>query len=130
MDPLQAILENSKTIAIVGISSNPAKPSYEVAEYLQRSGYKIIPVNPNEIQVLGEKAYPDLATIPEPVDIVDIFRSPEHVLAIVAQAIQKKAKVVWMQPGAENYEAAEMATAAGLQAVVGMCMRTRHRRTY
>ncbi len=127
MDPIQSILEESKTIAVVGLSGNPSKPSYEIARYLQDHGYRIIPVNPNEDQVLGEKAYPDVLSVPEPVDVVDVFRSPEAVPEIVDQAIQKKAKVVWMQPGAENYDAADTAEAAGLKAVVGMCMRVQHR---
>ena len=110
MDPIQEILESSKTIAVVGLSGNPARPSHGVAEYLQRHGYKIIPVNPNENQVLDMKAYPDLLAVPE----------------IVQQAIQKKAKIVWMQPGAENYAAADVAQASGLKTVVGMCMRTEH----
>ncbi len=126
MDPIQEILQQSKTIAVVGLSSNPARPSYEVAEYLKRAGYKIIPVNPNEKEILGEKAYPDLLSIPEPIDVVDIFRKPEAVPAIVREAIQKKAKVVWMQPGAENYDAADAAQAAGLETVVGMCRRAEH----
>jgi len=84
-------------------------------------------VNPNEQEVLGEKAYPDLLSIPGPVEIVDVFRRPETVPEVVAQAIQKKAKVVWMQPGAENYEAADAAEAAGLKTVVGMCMRAEFR---
>lgn len=127
MDPIQEILEQSKTIAVVGLSDNPSKASYEIAEYLQNQGYKIIPINPNISEVLGEKAYPDLLSVPEPVDIVDIFRNPDAVPEIVRQAIQIKAKVVWMQPGAENYDAADMAEAAGLKAIVGMCMRVKHR---
>ncbi|MCX7840691.1 MAG: CoA-binding protein, partial [Anaerolineae bacterium] len=105
MDPIAQVLNESKTIAVVGLSSNPQKPSYEVAQYLQERGYKIIPVNPNLTEVLGEKAYPDVLSIPEPVDVVDIFRPPEAVPEIVEQAIAKKAKVVWMQPGAENLQA-------------------------
>ena len=89
MDPIQEILQESKTIAVVGLSSNPARPSHDVAEYLQRAGYKIIPVNPNEVQVLGEKAYPDLLSVPGPVDIVDIFRNPRAVPEVVRQAIAK-----------------------------------------
>lgn len=127
MDPILEILEKSKTVAVVGLSDNPAKPSYQIAEYLQNQGYEIIPVNPNVSEVLGEKAYPDLLSIPVSVDIVDIFRNPEAVPEIVRQAIQIKAKVVWMQPGAENYDAAEAAEAAGLKTVVGMCMRVMHR---
>jgi uncharacterized protein len=127
MDPVQAVLESSKIIAVVGLSSKPARPSYDVAEYLQKQGYRIIPVNPNESQVLGERAYPDLLSVPEPIDVVDVFRNPAALPDIVDQAIQKKAKVVWMQPGAENYDAAETAEAAGLKTVVGMCMRVQHR---
>jgi uncharacterized protein len=126
VDPIQEILQQSKTIAVVGLSSNPARPSHDVAEYLQRAGYKIIPVNPNENQVLGEKAYPDLLSVPEPIDIVDIFRNPRAVPEVIRQAIAIKARAVWMQPGAENYDAAELAQAAGLKAVVGMCLRVEH----
>ncbi len=127
MDPIREILEQSKTIAVVGLSSKPTRPSYQVAEYLQRQGYRIIPVNPNESEVLGEKAYPDLLSVPEAIDIVDVFRNPDAVPQVVGQAVQKKAKVVWMQPGAENYDAADLAEAAGLKTVVGMCMRVMHR---
>jgi predicted CoA-binding protein len=127
MDPISKILSQSKTIAVVGLSSNPARPSNEIARYLQQNGYRIIPVNPYETEVLGEKAYPDLAAIPEQVDIVNIFRRPEYVPDIVQQAIAKGVKVVWMQPGTENYDAADAAEAAGIQTVVGMCMRVQHR---
>lgn len=127
MDPIQEILEQTKTVAVVGLSSNSTRPSYQVAEYLQRQGYKIIPVNPNETEVLGEKAYPDLLSVPEPIDIVDVFRNPGAVPQVVREAIQRKAKVIWMQPGAENYDAADLAEAAGLKTVVGMCMRVMHR---
>jgi predicted CoA-binding protein len=127
MDPIAQVLNESKTIAVVGLSSNPQKPSYEVAQYLQERGYKIIPVNPNLTEALGEKAYPDVLSIPEPVDVVDIFRPPEAVPEIVEQAIAKKAKVVWMQPGAENLQAAERALQAGLQVIVGVCMMREHR---
>lgn len=128
MDPIAQALNESKTIAVVGLSSNPQKPSYEVAQYLQARGYKIIPVNPNLTEALGEKAYPDVLSIPEPVDVVDIFRPPEAVPAIVEHAIAKQAKVVWMQPGAENLQAAERAMQAGLQVIVGVCMMREHRR--
>lgn len=127
MDPLEKILRQAKTIAVVGLSNNTDRPAYDVARYLQRSGYRIIPVNPNEIQVLGEQAYPDLLSIPHPIDIVDIFRRPEYVPEIVRQAIARNARVVWMQPGAENYDAAEQAEAAGLVAIVGMCLRVQHK---
>jgi predicted CoA-binding protein len=127
MDPIQEILANSKTIAVVGLSSKPHRDSNSVAKYLKRNGYKIIPVNPNETEIFGEKAYPDLLAVPEPIDVVQIFRRPEFVPEVVQQAIQKKAKVVWMQPGTENYDAADAAEAAGIKTVVGMCMRVEHR---
>ncbi|MCC7161842.1 MAG: CoA-binding protein [Anaerolineae bacterium] len=128
MDPIVKILQESKNIAVVGLSSNPRRPSYEVASYLQANGYRIIPVNPKETEVLGEKAYPDLTSVPTPVDVVDIFRRPEFVPEIVRQAIAKGVKVVWMQPGAENYDAADTAQTAGIQTVVGMCLRVQHHR--
>ena len=127
MDPISKILNQAETIAIVGLSNNPARPSYQVAEYLQRSGYRIIPINPNEQEVLGERAYPDLLSVPGTIDIVDIFRRPEYVPEIVQQAIVKGVQVVWMQPGAENYDAADLAEAAGLKTVVGMCLRVQHK---
>jgi predicted CoA-binding protein len=129
MDPVKKLLDQARTIAVVGLSSNPARPSYDVAKYLQERGYRIIPVNPNVDQVLGEKAYPDLLAVPDAVDIVQIFRRPEFVPEIVRQAIAKNARAVWMQPGTENYDAADAAQAAGLQVVVGMCMRVQHRQT-
>lgn len=127
MDPIQKILEDSETIAIVGLSNNTTRPAYGVARYLQQNGYRIIPVNPRENEVLGEKAYPDLLSVPQQVDIVDIFRKPEYVKEIVRQAIGKNAKVVWMQPGTEDYDAAEIAEAAGIRAIVGMCLRVQHK---
>lgn len=127
MDPIQEILEQSKTVAVVGLSGKPTRPSYQVAEYLQENGYKIIPVNPNESQILGEPCYPDLLSVPDQVDVVQVFRTPAAVPELVEQAIKKKAKVIWMQPGAENYDAADQAESAGLKAVVGMCMRVQHK---
>lgn len=127
MDPIAKVLSENKTIAVVGLSANPTKPSYEVAQYLQERGYKIIPVNPMLTEALGEKAYPDVTSIPGAVDVVDIFRAPEAVPEIVEQAIAKKAKVVWMQPGAENLQAAERAMQAGLEVIVGVCMKREHK---
>ncbi|MBM3128421.1 MAG: CoA-binding protein [Chloroflexi bacterium] len=127
MDPIAKVLSEYKTIAVVGLSSNPSKPSYEVAQYLQERGYKIIPVNPMLTEVLGEKAYPDVTSIPGAVDVVDIFRAPDAAPEIVEQAIAKKAKVVWMQPGAENLQAAERAMQAGLEVIVGVCMKREHK---
>ena len=128
MDPIAKVLSESETIAIVGLSSNRSKPSYDVAEYLQEQGFKIIPVNPTLSEALGEKAYPDVLSIPGSVDVVDIFRNPDAVPEIVEQAIAKKAKVVWMQPGAENVQAAERAMEAGLEVIMGVCMKKTHRR--
>lgn len=126
MNLMQQICRECKTIAVVGISNNPARPSYEVAKYLREQGFKIIPVNPTLMELFGEKAYPDLASIPGAVDVVDIFRNPDAVPEIVEQAIAKKAKVVWMQPGAENLQAYDRAAQAGLQVVMGVCMKKEH----
>jgi uncharacterized protein len=127
VDPIAKVLSESKTVAVVGLSANPAKPSYDVAKYLQEQGFKIIPVNPTLTEAFGEKAYPDVLSIPGLVDIVDIFRNPDAVPEIVEQAIAKKVKVVWMQPGAENMQAAERALQAGLEVIMGVCMMREHR---
>jgi uncharacterized protein len=127
-DPILDILKKYKTIAVVGLSSNPARPSYEVSEYLQSAGYRIIPVNPNETEVLGEKSYGRLEDVPEKVEIVDIFRRNEDVPPVVDSAIRVGAKVVWMQLGIENAEAAEKARAAGLMVVEDACLLVEHRR--
>jgi predicted CoA-binding protein len=113
-DPILEILKNYKTIAVVGLSSNRAKPSHGVAEYMQSAGYRIIPVNPNEKEVLGEKSYARLEDVPEKIEIVDIFRRAKEVLPAVESAIRVGARVAWMQLGIENAEAAEKARAAGL----------------
>jgi predicted CoA-binding protein len=127
MDPIEKIYKESKTIAVVGASDNPKRPSYDVAKYLQGQGFKIIPVNPTLKELFGEKSYPDLLAIPGSVDVVDVFRNPDAVPAIVEQAIAKQAKVVWMQPGAENMQAAERAMEAGLEVIMGVCMMREHR---
>jgi predicted CoA-binding protein len=127
MDPIERIYKESKTIAVVGASDNPKRPSHDVARYLQAQGFKIIPVNPALTELFGEKSYPDLLSIPEQVDVVDIFRNPEAVPEIVEQAIAKKVQVVWMQPGAENMQAAERAMEAGLEVIMGVCMMREHR---
>jgi len=121
------ILKTARTIAVVGLSSNPEKDSYPIAEYLQKQGYRIIPVNPTATEILGEKVYPDLLSITEPVDVVQVFRPPEAVPPIVQQAIQIKAKVVWLQSGITHAEAAEAGRAAGLEVVEDRCMRVDHR---
>ncbi len=127
---IREILENSKTIAVVGLSPNPERDSYEVARYLQEMGYRIIPVNPKADEILGEKVYPDLASIPESIDIVDIFRRSEHVPPIVDKAITVGAKTVWMQIGVINEEAAGKATAAGLSVVMDRCTMREHKRLF
>ena len=125
---LKDILLSAKTVASVGLSSNRAKESYGIAEYLKGQGYHIIPVNPTTGEVLGEKAYPDLESVPEKIDVVQVFRKPEDVPPVVDSAIKVGAKVVWMQEGIVNEEAAEKARAAGLQVVMDACMRVTHRR--
>ena len=125
-DEIKEILTSYKTIAIVGISNKPDRDSYIVAEYLLNQGYKIIPVNPNIDTVLGLKAYPDLISIPEDIEIVDIFRRPEFVDEVVDQAIEKGAKVVWMQLGVINESAAEKARKAGLKVVMNKCIKVEH----
>lgn len=125
-DEIKEILTKYNTIAIVGISNKPDRDSYIVAEYLLNHGYKIIPVNPNIDSIFGLKAYPDLLSIPDEIDIVDIFRRPEFVDEVVEQAIQKKAKVVWMQLGVVNERAAKIAQDAGLKVVMNKCIKVEH----
>jgi predicted CoA-binding protein len=117
-----------RTIAVVGLSGKRYRPSYGVAEYMQRAGYRIIPVNPHEREVLGERCYPDLDSIPGPVDVVDIFRRSECVPEIVDAAIRKGAKVIWMQEGVVNEEAARRAEAAGMTVVMDRCILKDHGR--
>jgi uncharacterized protein len=122
------LLKTSRTIAVVGLSSKRFRPSHGVAEYMQRNGYRIIPVNPFEQTVLGEKCYPDLQSIPEPVDIVDIFRRAEFVPEVVEAAITIGARAIWMQEGVVHEEAAARARAAGLEVVMDRCILKDHRR--
>jgi predicted CoA-binding protein len=117
----QEILRTYRTFAIVGLSPKPDRPSNDVASFLKRQGYRIVPVNPVHQEILGERSYPDLISIPDPVEIVDIFRRSEEVMPIVEQAIAIKAKVVWMQLGVINEEAAAAARAAGLEVVMDRC---------
>jgi predicted CoA-binding protein len=126
MTTVEEILNKSQTVAVVGLSANPERPSHIVASYLKEKGYKIIPVNPGEKTVLGEISYPDLTSIPEKVDVVDIFRRSEDVPAIVREAIKTGAKSVWMQEGVTNKEAAAEARKAGLKVVMDKCMRKEH----
>jgi predicted CoA-binding protein len=127
-DAVAQILGVTKTIAVVGLSSNPMRASHDVAAYLKAVGYRIIPVNPNETEVLGEKVYARLEDIPEPVDIVDVFRRAEELPAVAESAIAIKAKVLWMQLGIENAAAAEKARAAGLVVVENACLLVEHKR--
>jgi len=128
MSRVAEILASARTIAVVGLSHKRYRPSHGVAEYLKRAGYRIIPVNPYETEVLGEQSYPDLDTVPEPVDIVDIFRRSEFVPEIVEAAIRKGAKLVWMQEGVIHEEAAERARQAGIAVVMDRCILKDHRR--
>ena len=128
MNRIADILGAARTIAVVGLSAKRFRPSHGVAEYLQRVGYRIIPVNPNITEVLGEKSYPSLDAVAEPVDIVDIFRRPEHVPAIVEAAIRKGAKTIWMQEGVVHEDAARRAESAGLAVVMDRCILKDHRR--
>ena len=128
MNQISEILRSARTIAVVGLSGKRFRPSYGVAEYMQRSGYRIIPVNPLEKQVLGETSYPDLDAVPEAIDIVDIFRRSEFVPQIVEAAIRKGAKVIWMQEGVIHEDAAARAEAAGLTVVMDRCILKDHRR--
>jgi uncharacterized protein len=128
MTDIHALLTGARTIAVVGLSGKRYRPSYGVAEYLQRAGYRIIPVNPEETEVLGEKCYPTLDAVPVPVDIVDIFRRSEFVPGIVEAAIRIGARAVWMQEEVVHEEAARRATEAGLAVVMDRCILKDHRR--
>jgi len=127
-EDMEKILKESRTIAVVGLSPRPERPSHSVARYLQAQGYRIIPVNPTVEEVLGERSYPDLASIPEIVDVVDIFRRSEHVPPIVEAAIAVGARTVWMQEGVIHEKAAQQARAAGLLVVMDRCMLIEHGR--
>jgi len=123
---LYALLSSARTLAIVGASSNPDRPSNGIMRKLQREGYRAIPVNPRESQVLGETAYPSLADIPVPVDIVVVFRRPEYTPAIADEAVAIKAKALWLQSGIVNAEAAARARVGGLTVVMDACIATVH----
>jgi uncharacterized protein len=127
-EDLKKLLSEAHTIAVVGMSANTSRDSYRVADYLQKHGYRIIPINPAADEILGEKSYPDLKSIPEPVDVVDVFRRPEFVPEIAEEAAQIGAKIFWMQFGAESEEAAKKARAAGMTVVQDRCMMQEHSR--
>lgn len=126
-DPITEILKRAKTIAVVGLSDSPLRPSHGVAAYLQTQGYRIIPVNPQIQTSLGEKAYPSLLDVPEKIDIVDIFRRPEFVEEVVDQAIQLKIPTVWMQEEIVHEKAAQKARQAGIFVVMDRCILLEHR---
>jgi hypothetical protein len=128
MPNIPELLRTSHTIAVVGLSSKRFRPSYGVAEYMKSAGYRIIPVNPCEQEVLGEKAYAELGNVPEQIDIVDIFRRSEFVPEIVETAIRIGARAIWMQEGVIHEEAAAKARAAGLEVVMDRCILKEHRR--
>jgi predicted CoA-binding protein len=125
---LRAILQETKTIAVVGLSANPWRDSYRVASYLQDRGYRIIPVNPKEHEVLGEKSYGSLSDVPDPIDMVDVFRRPEHTPEVAKQAVQVGAKSLWLQLDIVNDEARRIAEAGGLDVVMGLCLKVEHQR--
>jgi predicted CoA-binding protein len=122
------LLETAKTIAVVGLTDTPMRPSYGVSHYMQSQGYRIIPVNPNIEQWEGEKAYPSLLEVPGKIDIVDVFRRSEAVPEVVEHAIQIKAPVIWMQEGVVHEEAAEKARQAGIFVVMDRCILKEHRK--
>ena len=126
-DPIRDLLLRVKTIAVVGLSDDPFRPSHGVSAYLQAQGYKVIPVNPRIDEALGEKSYPSLLDVPERIDLVDIFRRPEFVDEIVQQAIDLKIPAVWMQEGVINQAAAAKARAAGLFVVMDHCILKEHK---
>ena len=128
MSETDALLRDSRVIAVVGLSASPYRPSYGVSEYMQSHGYRIIPVNPNIAESLGERAYPDLGSIPEKVDIVNVFRRSEFVPPIVDAAIRIGARAVWMQEGVVHQSAADRAREAGLIVVMDRCILKEHRR--
>ena len=129
-ESILTILERYKTLAVVGLSSKPSRPSHGVSAYMIAHGYRIIPVNPNETEVLGEKAYPSLEVVPEPVEVVVIFRRAEYVRDAVASAIRKGAKVIWMQEGVFDQEATLRAQEAGLTVIEDRCILKEHAKRF
>lgn len=125
-EEIKAILEKYKTVAIVGLSPKPERDSYKVAKYLKENHYRIVPVNPGQKEILGEKCYPNLKAISLPIDVVDIFRKPEAISPVVDDAIEIGAKVVWMQLGLAHNQAADKARKAGLEVVMSKCIKIEH----
>jgi len=125
-DELRSILQAARAIAVVGLSSKPDRPSHEVASFLQERGYRIVPVNPNETEVLDERAYPSLLDVPAeiPIEIVDVFRRAEETPPVAEQAVRRGAKVLWLQQGIVNEDARRIGEEAGLTVIMGVCIRT------
>lgn len=123
---MKGILENSRNIAVVGISDKPERPSYGVALYLHQHGYNIIPINPNLTEWNGIPSYPSLESVKEKIDVVDVFRRPETVMPVVEEAVRAKAQVLWLQEGVINEEAADYAKSNGLKVVMDRCMKKEH----
>lgn len=119
-------LKQYKTIAVVGLSDNPERTSYQISAAMQQAGYRIIPVNPNVTEVLGEKAYPSLLDIPEPVDIVNVFRRSEHTPDVAREAVKIKPKLLWLQLGISNDETAQIAEEAGIPLIMDRCIKVEH----
>lgn len=127
---LRQVLKENRTIAVVGLSADWNRPSYFAAKYMQERGYRIIPVNPKYPEILGETCYPDLKSIPEPVDIVDVFRKPEDCVPIAREAVAIGAKVLWLQLGVVNEEARQIAEAAGLTVIEDRCVKIEYARLF
>ena len=127
-ETVQRILKECRTIAVVGLSSNPVRPSYGVAGYMKQQGYRVIPINPHETNVLGEQAYPSLAAVPDKVDLVDVFRRSEEAGVVVDEAILIGAKAIWLQEGVIDEAAAQRAQQAGLLVVMDRCWLKEHRK--
>jgi predicted CoA-binding protein len=125
-EEIKAILRNYHVVAVVGLSPKPERPSFQVAQYLKKHGYRIVPVNPGQKEILGEKCYPSLKDIPFPIEVVDIFRNVEAIPGIVDEAIAVGAKVVWMQQGLAEPDSARKAREAGLKVVMDRCMKIDH----
>jgi len=126
-DPIRQLLERAKTIAVVGLSDSPLRPSHGVSAYMQAHGYRIIPVNPTIAEALGEKSYRSLSEVPDKIDIVNIFRRPEFVEEVVDQAIQLRVPAIWMQEGVIHQKAAEKAQRAGIFVLMDICILKEHR---
>ncbi len=126
-DPIRQLLERAKTIAVVGLSDSPLRPSHGVSAYMQAHGYRIIPVNPTIAEALGEKSYRSLSEVPDKIDIVNIFRRPEFMEEVVDQAIQLRVPAIWMQEGVIHQKAAEKAQRAGIFVLMDICILKEHR---